>query len=122
MLFHEKEVMDEYQRCIDVWNEWEYAYIDYYLGDEQSQKARRADQSRELEVKQLLQQRMVEAFEFKRRELLEKLKVAQKQLMEDLAVEKGQLDHFLKMSRAFVFSYFERVPDQMYMVPQELLT
>ena len=121
MLFHEKEVMDEHQRCIDVWNEWEYSYIDYYLGGEMSQKARKVDQLKELETKQLLQQRMVEVFELKRRELLVKLKVAQKQLMQDLAMDKGQLDHFLKISRAFVFSYFERVSDQTYMVPQELL-
>ena len=113
--------MEDHQRTIDVWNDWEYAYIDYYMGEKFSEVARKADQSRELEAKQMLQQRMMEAFEFKKRELLEKLKAAQKQLMMDLAMDKGQMDHFLKISRAFVFTYFDRVPDQTYMVPPELL-
>ena len=120
-LLHEKAVLEEYQKTIDVWNDWEYAYIDYTMGENFSQIARKADQMRELEAKQLLQQRMMEAFEYKRRELLEKLKTAQKQLMQDMAMDQGQLDHFLKISRAFVFTYFERVPDQTYMVPQEIL-
>ena len=113
--------MEEYQHTIDVWNNWDYAYIDYYMGDEFSQFARKADQARELEAKQLLQKRIMEAFEFKRRELLEKLKAAQKQLMMDMTMEKEQLDHFLKISRAFVFSYFERVPNQTYIVPEDML-
>ena len=120
-MIHERGVIEEYQDRINASNEWEYAYIEYYMGDQHSQQARRVDQSRELKQKQLLHQRMMEAFEFKRRELLEKLKAAQKELMMELALDKGQLDHFLKISRAFVFTYFERVPDQTYMVPQELL-
>lgn len=120
-MLHEKAVVEEYQQTIDVWNNWEYAYIDYYIGDEFSQLARKADQARELEAKQLLQKRIMEAFEFKRRELLEKLKAVQKQLKMDLTIEKGQLDHFLRISRAFVFSYFERVPNQTYMVPEDML-
>ena len=121
MVLHEKAVVEEYEQTIDVWNNWEYAYIDYYMGDEFSQLARKANQARELEAKQLLQKRIIEAFEFKRWELLEKLKAAQKQLMMDLTIEKGQLDHFLKISRAFVFSYFKRVPNQTYMVPEDML-
>lgn len=106
---------------MDVWNNWEYSYVDYYIGEKSSEKLRKLDQSRELEAKQLLKQRMLEAFEYKRRELLEKLKAAHKALMRDLALDKGQLDHFLRISRAFVFSYFENVPDQTYRIPQEIL-
>ena len=120
-LLYEKAVMEEHQNTMDVWNDWEYAYIDYAMGERFSQLARKVDQTRELETKQLLQQRMMEAFEYKRRELLEKLKAAQKQLMLDMAMDQEKLDHFLRISRAFVFTYFERVPDQTYMVPQEML-
>ena len=120
-VMHEKGVIEDYQDRISAFNEWEYAYIDYYLGDNYSQQARKIDQSKKLKQERLLHQRMMEAFEYKRRELLEKLKAAQKELMVELELEKGQLDHFLKISRAFVFTYFKRVPDQTYMVPQELL-
>ena len=119
---HEKAVIEDYQDHINAFNEWEYAYIDYYLGDNYSQLARKIDQSKKLKQERHLQQRMMEAFEYKRRELLEKLKAAQKELMRELEFEKGELDHFLKISRAFVFTYFKRVPDQTFMVPQELLS
>ena len=120
-MMYEKGVIEEYQDHINAANEWEYAYIDHYMGEEYSQQARKIDLSRELKQKQLLHQRMMEAFEFKRRELLEKLKAAQKELMMELALDQGQMDHFLKISRAFMFTYFERVPEQTYMVPKELL-
>ena len=120
-VMHEKGVIEDYQDRISAFNEWEYAYIDYYLGEDYSHQARRIDQSKKLQQEQLLHQRMMEAFEYKRRELLEKLKAAQKELMMEFELEKGQLDHFLKISRAFVFTYFKRVPDQTYIVPQELL-
>ena len=121
-VMHEKAVIEDYQDRINAFNEWEYAYIDYYLGDNYSQQARKIDQSKKLKQERHLQQRMMEAFEYKRRELLEKLKAAQKELMRELEFEKGELDHFLKISRTFVFTYFKRVPDQTFMVPQELLS
>ena len=111
LVLHEKAVMEEYQQTIDAWNDWEYAYVDSFVGDRFSELARKADQARELEAQQFLQKRIMEAFEFKRRELLEKLKAAQRQMMMDLTMEKGQLDHFLKISRAFVFTYFDDEPD-----------
>ena len=120
-MMHEKGVIEDYQDCISAFNEWEYAYIDYYLGDSYSQEARKIDQSMKLKQEQLLHQKMMEAFEYKRKELLEKLKAAQKELMMELELEKGELDHFMKISRAFVFTYFKRVPDQAFMIPQELL-
>ena len=120
-MIHEKGIIEDYQDRISTFNDWEYAYIEHYMGEEHSEKARKIDQSKKLKQEQLLHERMMEAFEFKRRELLEKLKAAQKELMMELELDKAQLDHFLKISRAFVFTYFQRVPDQTYMVPQELL-
>ena len=63
---------------------------------------------------------ILEACEFQHRELLRKLEEAQRVSMDGL--ERDELNHLLNLSRASVYSYFENVSDQVYHVPEELLT
>ena len=92
-----------------------------YLGYEFSEHIRKKEEE-EIRLKTEKMEMLVKkALDFQRRELMQKLAIAQKKFMTGLENEIEDLDHLLCISRAFIYSYFSRVPEQTYSVPEELL-
>ena len=114
-------ILKVYNNVTDTWNDVDYSYIFHYLGQECCQKLRREEDEMALRQKQEMEKLILEACDFQRRELFRKLEEAQRAFMNGLEVERDELNHLLNISRAFVYSYFENVSDQVYHVPEELL-
>ncbi len=92
-----------------------------YLGYEFSEHIRKKEEE-EIRLKtEKMEMFVKKALDFQRRELMQKLAIAQKIFMSGLENEIEDLDHLLCISRAFINSYFSRVPEQTYSVPEELL-
>ena len=104
-----------------MWDDIDYAYIEYYTSEHYSQAMRQAWEQKKREEKQALERRFLEALEYRRRGLLQKLWIAQEKFMQGITMDMEELDHLLCISNAFVYSYFNPVPDQVYMGPEELV-
>lgn len=118
---YEQAISELYTHETTVWDDIDYAYIEYYTSEHYSRTVRDAWEQRKMEEKQALQQRFLEALEHKRKGLLQKLRAAQEKFMEGITMDMEELDHLLCISNAFVYSYFNPVPDQVYMCPEELV-
>ena len=113
--------LGEYDCCLKMSEDYDYTYISYYLGNELSDNLREAERERIRLEKARLAALMQEAFDLQQAELIKKLRLAQREFMIGLENEEKELEHLLSLSRAFIYSYFEPVPEQTYCVPKELL-
>ena len=89
-----------------MWEEADYAYIEQCLGAQRCQEIKSIEKERLLEEKKCLEDQLNRALEYKKQELLLRLQEAQRQFYDSVQREKAALETVLKLSPAFVFSYF----------------
>ena len=107
---------------LQVWKDNDFAYISHYLGDELAESIWMGEEEDRIRQEKARLEAMVrEALDFQQVELIRKLRLAQRKFMIGLENEAEELEHLLSISRAFIYSYFQRVPEQTYCVPEELL-
>ena len=101
------ETLASYDRDVQTWEEADYAYIDYCLGAQRCGEVKRLEEERRMEEKRSLEDHLNRALEYKKQELLLRLQEAQQQFYDSVQREKAALEKVLKLSPAFIFSYFE---------------
>lgn len=108
----EASMMSDYYEAIDTWDEVDYNYIEYYLGAECMNRIKELDKERKLHEVLMYEQDLIESFELKRQELLLKLENAHQQFTNMMKAENESLMLHSYISHAFVFSYFDCIPDE----------
>ncbi len=94
------------------WDEVDFAYMSYFLGQEFSENIRKKEQDEICLKKEKMEMFVKEALDFQHRELMQKLVIAQKKFMSGLENEVEDLEHLVCISRAFIYSYFKGAPEQ----------
>jgi hypothetical protein len=104
-------VIAEYYEMVDNWDEVDYAYIELYIGTECMERIKESDKKRKLQEAIISEQSLIEALELKREELLLKLEQAHQQFVEMLQNDMNNMSIQDRITRAFVYSYFDCIPD-----------
>lgn len=86
----------------------DYAYISLYLGHDYTKELKRAEMAREEETNALYERKMRD-LEEQRNELLRRLRFTKLEFFLGSEVELSQIAELLRVSRAFVFSYFDNI-------------
>ncbi len=105
-------ILEDHYRIIQVWDEVDFAYMSYFLGQEFSENIRKKEQDEICLKKEKMEMFVKEALDFQHRELMQKLVIAQKKFMSGLENEVEDLEHLVCISRAFIYSYFKGAPEQ----------
>ena len=100
------ETLVGYNRDVLEWEAVDYAYIEHYFGAQRCQQVKSIEEKRQLEEKRSLEDQLSKALEYKKQELVLRLHEAQQQFYESVRMEKAAVENVLKLSPAFVFSYF----------------
>lgn len=109
--WYEEAVVNQYCQNIEIWDETDYTYLEYFNSAEYRDFIKQIDKEKKLQEAILFEQSLIEAFELKRQELLLKLEQAHQQFLESLEQHKSELS--LQLQISFLFSYFDCVPDLM---------
>ena len=111
---YQQAIVDQYYREIEIWDNVDYNYIECYLGKEYRDRISEMDKEKRLAEAIQMEQQLLETFELKRQELLLKLKHAHDKFTEKITREQESqgMDCASKVSRAFVYSYFECLDDK----------
>ena len=109
--WYEEAVVNQYCQNIEIWDEIDYTYLEYFSNAEYRDFIKQFDKEKKVQEAILFEQNLIEAFELKRQELLLKLEQAHRQFLESLEQHKSELTLHLHIS--FLFSYFDCVPDLM---------
>lgn len=92
----------------------DYAYISFYFGDQYATDLREIEKKRQEQARALYEQQLQEVLDFQRNEFVEMLRVTQKDLLLGMSMGTVEMCHLLQMSRAFVYSYFDKTADKNY--------
>lgn len=109
--WYEEAVVNQYCQNIEIWDEIDYTYLEYFNNAEYRDFIKQFDKEKKVQEAILFEQNLIEAFELKRQELLLKLEQAHQQFLESLEQHTSELNLHLHIS--FLFSYFDCVPDLM---------
>ena len=102
---YENEVLQECKHVNTVWAEVDYNYISLYLGEDYRKDLISVELAREVEARALHESR-IRKLEEQRNKLLKKLMTTKHDAFLNAEVELSQIAEILRISRAFVFSYF----------------
>ncbi len=111
-------MLQEYNNTFQTWDRADFLYLEHFLGEDYSDNISKMEEDKIHLETEKMEVFLQEALEFQRKELMEKLAIVQSEFMMGLENEVEEFKHLLCISRAFIYSYFSRVPEQTYSVPE----
>lgn len=111
LYMYKEAVMSDHFRTIEVWEEQDYSYLEYYCGTEYMENIKEIEKKKQLQEAIQFEQDLVESLELKKKELMLKLEQVQEKFLQSFKDVDMSLELYSHLSHAFVFSYFDCSPD-----------